>query len=59
MRKREDRNGRVKKKKKFEKALKARKGQVQAMREGREDGGYDGEEHGMRAFVKKSVNIKV
>merc|ERR1711988_1083423 len=48
-RKKLDRNARVKNRVKYDKALKKRKTMVQEIRQGRSDGGYDGEKTGVRS----------
>ena len=59
IRKKENRNSRVKYRNKFEKAVMRRKGQVQdTIRVGPSDGAnYGGEETGIRTHIKKSVRI--
>ena len=59
IRKKENRNSRVKNRRKYEKAVMRRKGQVQdTIREGPSDGAsYGGEETGIRTHLKKSVRI--
>jgi hypothetical protein len=59
IRKKENRNARVKYRNKYEQAVMRRKGQVQdTIREGPADGAnYAGEESGIRTHIKKSVRI--
>lgn len=59
IRKKENRNSRVKYRSKYDKAVMRRKGQVQdTIREGPSDGAsYGGEESGIRTHLKKSVRI--
>ena len=59
IRKKENRNSRVKYRSKYEKAVMRRKGQVQdTIREGPSDGAsYGGEESGIRTHLKKSIRI--
>lgn len=56
-RKKENRNSRVKLKNKYDKAVKRNKGLVRDMREGKSDGGYEGEATGVRTRVQKSIKI--
>jgi hypothetical protein len=59
IRKKENRNSRLKYRNKYEKAVMRRKGQVQdTIREGPSDGAsYGGEETGIRTHIKKSVRL--
>jgi hypothetical protein len=59
IRKKENRNSRVKYRNKYEKAVMRRRGQVQdTIREGPSDGAnYGGEETGIRTHVKKSLRL--
>merc|ERR1712046_86229 len=56
-RKKLDRNARVKNRVKYDKAMKKRKTMVQEVRQGRSDGGYDGEATGLRTNLRKSTKL--
>jgi U3 small nucleolar RNA-associated protein 3 len=56
-RKKENRNPRVKKREKYEKALIARKGQVREVKQGSTSGGYGGETTGIKSQVARSRKL--